>query len=147
MLELDTTAPQIDVLGISYSQIGVIYHVTITANEPLDKYYQDVTAHDADGNSIVINMQPNSDGTIFEGVTQFIGLNSGMIIITAIMRDEVNNVSNIAELPVLLIAKLDVCCKLNTEQYQNIGLRLEEYGNVNMTITTPIKVTFATNCS
>lgn len=94
ILELDTTAPHIDIYAPSYTTSSALNIITIEADETLAEY-QDIYVIDNKGNRHDFTFNRDSDNQ-YVGAVRFNTMPLGIVQIYARMKDEVDNFSNVA---------------------------------------------------
>ncbi len=105
ILELDTTSPVIEIECPEYTTKREPLPIIIQADEALDSWH-DVFIIDSQGtrHDVIITL----NGDRFEGSISFNGVHHGMATIFARSRDEVFNVSNIAQKSIFVMADAEV---------------------------------------
>lgn len=94
VIELDTTPPIIEIIAPKYTTRNIINRITVQANENLSDYQN---IYILDSNNIRHDYIFNQErGDSFVGLINFADYPTGMTTIYARLRDEVNNVSNLA---------------------------------------------------
>lgn len=103
ILELDTTSPVIEIECPDYTTKREPLPIIIQANEALDSWH-DVFIIDSQGarHNVILTL----NGDRFEGFISFNEVHHGVATIFARTRDEVFNVSNIAQKSILVMAEV-----------------------------------------
>ena len=105
ILELDTTSPVIEIECPDYTTKREPLPIIIQANEALDSWH-DIFIIDSQGTRHNVILTLNGDR--FEGFISFNDVHHGVATIFARTRDEVFNVSNIAQKSILVMADAEV---------------------------------------
>jgi len=105
ILELDTTSPVIEIECPDYTTKREPLPIIIQANEALDSWH-DVFIIDSQGTRHNVILTLNGDR--FEGFISFNDAHYGVATIFARTRDEVFNVSNIAQKSIVVMADAEV---------------------------------------
>lgn len=115
VLELDTTSPVIEIQCPDYTTQREPLPIVIQADEALDSWH-DVFIIDSQGtrHDVIITL----NGDRFEGSISFNGVHHGMATIFARSRDEVFNVSNIAQKAILVLADAEVFLEISISEGQ-----------------------------
>ena len=103
ILELDTTPPVIEIESPDYTTKREPLPIIIQANEALDVWH-DVFIIDSQGTRHDVILTLNGDK--LEGFISFNDVHNGVATIFARTRDEVFNVSNIAQKSILVMAEV-----------------------------------------
>jgi hypothetical protein len=115
ILELDTTSPVIEIECPEYTTKREPLPIIIQADEALDSWH-DVFIIDSQGtrHNVILTLS----GDKFEGFISFNEVYHGMATIFARTRDEVFNVSNIAQKAVLVMADAEVFLEISISEGQ-----------------------------
>ena len=105
ILELDTTSPVIEIECPDYTTKREPLPIIIQANEALDSWH-DVFIIDSQGTRHDVILTLNGDK--LEGFISFNDVHNGVATIFARTRDEVFNVSNIAQKSIFVMADAEV---------------------------------------
>lgn len=92
IVELDTTAPHIDIYAPRYTTRDVVNIITIESNETLADYQE---IYIVDSNEVRHDLTFNRESdTRYVGAVRFNNISIGIVQIFARMKDEVDNFSN-----------------------------------------------------
>lgn len=120
VLELDTTSPVIEIQCPDYTTQREPLPIVIQAGEALDSWH-DVFIIDSQGtrHDVIITL----NGDRFEGSISFSEIHHGVATIFARTRDEVFNISNIAQKSILVLVDTDVFLEISiSEETADIAL-------------------------
>lgn len=121
VLELDTTSPVIEIQCPDYTTQREPLPIVIQAGEALDSWH-DVFIIDSQGTRYNVILTLNGDR--FEGYISFNDVHHGVATIFARTRDEVFNISNIAQKSILVLASADVFLEISiSEETADIALK------------------------
>lgn len=104
-LELDTTAPPLEIIAPSYTVRGITTEILIESNEPLMDW-QDIKI--IDGAGVEHKVIFKFDGDKFIGQLNFVGMNIGICTIQVVLRDEVGNTTDTAVKSINVLPKQNI---------------------------------------
>lgn len=104
-LELDTTAPPLEIIAPSYTIRGITTEILIESNEPLMDW-QDIKI--IDGAGVEHKVIFKFDGDRFIGQLNFVGMSVGICTIQAVLRDEVGNTTDTAIKSINVLPQQDI---------------------------------------
>lgn len=122
VLTLDTTSPYIDIYAPEYTTPDITNVITVKSDEPLSDF-QEIYALDINNVRYDYTFTKNARGDEFTGRIKFDSQPIGDIRLFATVKDEVDNVSNIAtatinlkdSVPLLRIEEAHWNMRLNSE--------------------------------
>jgi hypothetical protein len=116
-LQLDTTAPQIEIVAPSYTVYDEDNYIEIRSNEQLDQW-QEIYIVDAAENRYDFTFLLNEDRTLLTGVVVFPQtMSSGIATMYARVRDEVFNVSLVASKTINIFPGLKIKINITTDSF------------------------------
>lgn len=126
-IELDTNPPEIQIFAPSYTTTEIVNTIRIETDEPLSDY-QEIYAIDSKGirHDYTFNKE---EANLLIGEVSFFDFPLGVVTMYAIFKDEVDNVSDLTSVSIMIRENLTLLNLKMSDSKRNMNIK--EYNYIN----------------